>query len=111
MKQALLSLSANALRSCVMSDCTELSFVKIHSMSKKCTPMQIMSYQAIIHLHKFSQKSLRDAQLSMLYFKIILFAPEDSLNLKYLKAIVAKLELIPFQTSFITFQSNSDLVL
>ena len=52
MKQALLSLSANALRSCVMSDCTELSFVKIHSMSKKCTPMQIMSYQAAIHLHK-----------------------------------------------------------
>ena len=52
MKQALLSISANALRSCMMSNSTELSFVKIHSMCYKCTPMQIMSYQAAIHLHK-----------------------------------------------------------
>ena len=45
MKQALLSISANALRSCMLSNCCEVSFVKIHSISKKCTPTQIMAYQ------------------------------------------------------------------
>ena len=52
MKQALLSISANALRSCMLSNCSEISFIKIHSMCKKCTPNQIMSYQSSILLHK-----------------------------------------------------------
>ena len=52
MKQALLSISANALRSCMMSYNSELSFVKIHSICKKCTPTQIMSYQLSLSLYK-----------------------------------------------------------
>ena len=52
MKQSLLSISANALRSCMLSNCNEISFVNIHKICKKCTPSQIMSYQAALHLHK-----------------------------------------------------------
>ena len=52
MKQLLLSISANALRSCMLSNCNEISFVNIHKMCKKCTPTQIMAYQSAIHLHK-----------------------------------------------------------
>ena len=52
MKQALLSISANALRSCMLSNCSEVSFVKIHSICKKCTPTQIMAYQSALLLHK-----------------------------------------------------------
>ena len=52
MKQALLSISANALRSCMMSNCFEISFVRIHSLCHKSTPSQIMSYQAALHLHR-----------------------------------------------------------
>ena len=52
MKQSLLSISANALRSCMLSNCNEILFVNIHKMCKKCTPTQIMSYQSAINLHK-----------------------------------------------------------
>ena len=52
MRQALLSLSANALRSCMLFNCPDMSFLRIHSICKKCTPSQIMSYQAAIHLYK-----------------------------------------------------------
>ena len=52
MKQALLSISANALRSCMMSYSSELSFVNIHTTCRKCTPTQIMSYQLSLQLHK-----------------------------------------------------------
>ena len=52
MKQALLSISANALRSCMMSRCPEISFITIHTLCKKCTPSQIMSYQSSLHLYK-----------------------------------------------------------
>ena len=52
MKQALLSISANALRSCMLSNSTELSFIRIHSICQKSTPLQIMSYEAAIHLNK-----------------------------------------------------------
>ena len=52
MKQALLSISANALRSCMMSNSSEISFIRIHTICGKCTPSQIMSYQSSLHLHK-----------------------------------------------------------
>ena len=52
MKQALLSISANALRSCMMSRCPEISFITIHTLCKKFTPSQIMSYQSSLHLYK-----------------------------------------------------------
>ena len=50
MKQSLLSISANALRRCVMLNCNEISFVNIHKICKKSTPDQIMSYQSALHL-------------------------------------------------------------
>ena len=56
MKQAILSISANALRSCLLFNSTELSFVRIHAMCKKCTPTQILSYQAAIHLYKVTHE-------------------------------------------------------
>ena len=56
MKQAILSISANALRSCMMSNSTELSFIRIHAICQKCTPSQIMSYQAAIHLYKVTNE-------------------------------------------------------
>ena len=52
MKQSLLSVSANALRSCMMSQCNEISFDNIHKLCKKCTPTQIMHYQISLQLHK-----------------------------------------------------------
>ena len=52
MKQALLSISANALRSCMMTNCSEISFLRIHTMCGKCTPLQVMSYLSSIHLYK-----------------------------------------------------------
>ena len=51
-KQALLSISANALRSCVMYNCSEISFINIHSICKKCTPNQIMLHENALQLHK-----------------------------------------------------------
>ena len=56
-KQALLSISANALRSCMLTNCSDISFIRIHSICKKCTPTQIMSYQAAIHLFKVINES------------------------------------------------------
>ena len=31
---------------------SEMSFVRIHSICKKCTPSQIMSYQSALNLHR-----------------------------------------------------------
>ena len=52
MKQKLLSISASALRSCLMNKCNVISFERIHELNKKCTPSQIMLYQAALSLHK-----------------------------------------------------------
>ena len=52
MKQSLLSISANALRSCMLFKCNEISFERIHLICKKCTPKQITSYQIALKLHK-----------------------------------------------------------
>ena len=52
MKQKLLSISACALRSCLMNFNSMISFEKIHEQNKKCTPAQIMAYQAALKLHK-----------------------------------------------------------
>ena len=52
MKQKLLSISACALRTCLMNNNNVRSFEKIHELNKKCTPIQIMSYQAALLLYK-----------------------------------------------------------
>ena len=47
-----LSISACALRSCLMNNNNVISFEKIHEIDKKCTPCQIMSYQSALQLHR-----------------------------------------------------------
>ena len=49
--QSLLSVSANALRSCLYID-YDLSFENLHKESLKCTPKQIMLYKLSLRLHK-----------------------------------------------------------
>ena len=46
MKQNLMSISANALRSCLMSNNCEILFERIHENATKCTSFQIMMIQA-----------------------------------------------------------------
>ena len=50
MKQSLLSVSANALRSCLNLD-YDLSFENVHKISKKCTPKQVTLYQISLNLY------------------------------------------------------------
>ena len=52
MKQLLLSTSANALRTCMLSNNALISFEGIHKSCKKCTPNQIMFFQLALHVHK-----------------------------------------------------------
>ena len=52
LKQSLLSISANALRSCLMHGGFDISFDSIHKTHKKCTPKQIMYYQMSLNLYK-----------------------------------------------------------
>ena len=52
MKQSLMSISANALRSCTPINFDEISFERIHLLCKKSTPKQIMLYQAALKLYK-----------------------------------------------------------
>ena len=35
-----------------MTKCTEISFERLHIISRKCTPSQIMSYQSSLQLFK-----------------------------------------------------------
>ena len=51
-KHSLLSISANALRSCLMFDGFNISFENIHKINNKCTPSQIMLYQIALNLHR-----------------------------------------------------------
>ena len=52
LKQSLLSISACALRSCLIRGGLDVSFEKIHKDAKKCTPKQIMYFQIALKLHK-----------------------------------------------------------
>ena len=51
MKQSLLSISANAIRSCLNVN-YDLSFENLHKEAKKCTPKQIMLYKISLQLHR-----------------------------------------------------------
>ena len=51
-KQKLLSVSANALRTCLRGMSFDISFIDVHRASKKCTPTQILLYNQAIQLHK-----------------------------------------------------------
>ena len=52
LKQNLLSISANAIRSCYLYGHNEMSFEKLHAKAKKCMPSQIMLYQASLKLRR-----------------------------------------------------------
>ena len=52
LKQSLLSISANALRSCVSQCKFDVSFDNVHKISGKSTPKQLMKYQIALSLHK-----------------------------------------------------------
>ena len=52
LKQNLLTASACALRSCLMNEGFDISFVNLHKIHNKCTPEQIMYYQMSLKLHK-----------------------------------------------------------
>ena len=52
MKQSLLSISANALRCCI--EFGNVSFDNVLKICAKCTPSQIMMYQAALKLHKIT---------------------------------------------------------
>ena len=57
LKQNLLSISANALRSCVSFQSNDISFENIHKINKKSTPKQLMKYKIAISLHKIINDS------------------------------------------------------
>ena len=52
MRQNLLSISANALRTCLRRDCFDISFENLHRTCKKSTPKQIALYLSSLKLHK-----------------------------------------------------------
>ena len=60
LKHELLSISANALRTCIMRDNFDISFINIHAKCKKCTPSQIALYQSALKLHKNINESQDD---------------------------------------------------
>ena len=60
LKHSLLSISANALRSCLMFKGFDISFDSIHKIQKKCTPIQIMYYQMSLSLFKIINNNDED---------------------------------------------------
>ena len=86
MKQKLMSISACALRLCSNNQNNVISFEKIHEINKKCTPSQIMNYQAALNLHK------------TLNFHVPNF---EAIT------VLEQLAFTPRQTHFIIFRNNS----
>ena len=58
LKHNLLSISANALRTCLSHVGLNVSFVDIHKINSKCTPQQIMLYQIALNLHRVLNSDL-----------------------------------------------------
>ena len=52
LRHNLLAASACALRSCLMNEVFDISFVNLHKIHMKCTPEQITYYQMTLKLHK-----------------------------------------------------------
>ena len=52
LKHNLLAASACALRSCLMNEGFDISFLNLHKIHNKCTPEQISHYQLSLKLHK-----------------------------------------------------------
>ena len=62
----LMSISANALRTCLMKDNYDVSFDNIHRKCKKCTPYQSTLYQSTLLLHKSVNDNLEDLTFELL---------------------------------------------
>ena len=60
MKQNLLSISANALRTCLTRYNYDVSFENLHLNCKKCTPKQITLYQSSLKLFKTLNDNVED---------------------------------------------------
>ena len=60
MKQNLLSISANALRTCLTCSYYDMSFENLHLNCKKSTPKQIALYQSALKLFKTVNDNLDD---------------------------------------------------
>ena len=71
LKHDLLSISANAIRSCLMFGNHEISFVKLHAKAKKCTPAQIMLYQSSLNLHKILNQDLISLEITTVLNQMI----------------------------------------
>ena len=68
LKQNLLSISANALRNCLVHNGFTVSFEVLHKTHFKCTPKQIMLYQISLNLHRVlnSLDSISNEQATVL---------------------------------------------
>ena len=60
MKQNLLSISANALGTCLMRVNNDVSFESLLENCKKCTPKQITLYQSSLKLFKTLNENIDD---------------------------------------------------
>ena len=60
MRQNLLSISSNALRTCLSRDHFDVSFENLHRNCKKSTPKQIALYLSSLKLHKIVNDNLDD---------------------------------------------------
>ena len=68
-KQNQISISANALRSCMLFNCSDISFEDVHKSCKKSTPKQITNFQMVLKLHKLLNEPTFECSLE--YVRIL----------------------------------------
>ena len=91
MKNCLLSISANALRSCMLFNNNEISFEKIHLLCKKCTPKQVTLYQIALRAHKI----LSEMELGVSFEHV---------------TVLNEIACTPRQLNFETFRNNKSKI-
>ena len=101
MKQALLSISANALKSCMLYNCSELSFVRIHKMCNKwCTTSQIMSYQSALLLHKIVNEIFESCTSEHSTLSSNIVCPWRQLKLEIIRSNLSKIGMNTISNRF-----------
>ena len=100
MKQSLLSISANALRSCLLFNCPDMSFIRIHSICQKCTPEQIMSYQAAIHLYKVINDSFEECTTEHAHLLNNIICPRRQLKFEIFRSNRTKIGINSLSNRF-----------
>ena len=93
LRHNLLAASACALRSCLMSDGFDISFVNLHRIHEKCTPEQITLYQMSLKLHKLLNE--HENQLSFEHITIMdqIVCTGRQLNFKIMRNFRTKIGL------------------